>query len=67
MLFNPRIELGNQDKVAQGYDQTLMLRGFAFAKFGMVEESLKYFEAVLKIDPKNRASKFYLERFSPTD
>lgn len=55
------------DTVAQGYDQTLMLTGFAFANFGMIPESLKYFEAALKINPKNRASKFYLERFSPRD
>ena len=50
--------------VAQGYDQTLMLTGFAFANFEMVPESLQYFEAALKINPKNRASKFYLERLS---
>jgi len=55
------------DTVAQGYDQTLMLTGFAFANFEMVQESLKYFEAALKINPKNRASKFYLERFSRTN
>jgi hypothetical protein len=51
------------DTVAQGYDQTLMLTGFAFANFEMVPESLKYFEAALKINPKNRASLFYLQKF----
>jgi hypothetical protein len=52
------------DTVAQGYDQTLMLTGFAFANFGMVPESLKYFEAALKINPKNRASRFYIQKYS---
>jgi len=51
------------DRVAQGYDQTLMLTGFAFANFGMVPESLKYFEAALKINHKNRASRFYLQKY----
>jgi len=50
--------------VAQGYDQTLMLTEFAFASFEMTPESLKYFEAAFRINPKNRASKFYLERLS---
>jgi hypothetical protein len=51
------------DTVAQGYDQTLMLTGFAFANFEMVQESVKYFEAALKINPKNRASQFYLRKY----
>jgi len=51
------------DRVAQGYDQTLMLTGFAFANFGMVRESIKYFEAALKINHKNRASRFYLQKY----
>jgi hypothetical protein len=49
--------------VAQGYDQTLMLTGFAFASFEMVPESLKYFEAALKVNPKNRASQLYLRKY----
>jgi len=49
--------------VAQGYDQTLMLTGFAFANFEMVPESIQYFEAALKINPKNRASQFYLRKY----
>jgi tetratricopeptide (TPR) repeat protein len=53
--------------VAQGYDQTLMLTGFAFANFEMVQESLKYFEAALKINPKNRASQFYLQKYGSKD
>jgi len=40
-----------------------MLAGFAFANFEMVQESLKYFEAALKINPKNRASRFYLRKY----
>jgi hypothetical protein len=55
------------DSVAQGYDQTLMLTGFAFANFEMVQESLRYFEAALKINPKNRASQFYLRKYGGKD
>jgi len=55
------------DGVAQGYDQTLMLTGFAFANFEMVQESLRYFEAALKINPKNRASQFYLRKYGGKD
>jgi hypothetical protein len=55
------------ESVAQGYDQTLMLTGFAFANFEMARESLKYFEAALKINPKNRASRLYLERLSQNE
>ena len=51
------------ETVARGYDQTLMLTGFAFADFEMVPEALKYFEAALKINPKNRASRFYLQKY----
>jgi len=51
------------DRVAQGYDQTLMLTGYAFANFEMVQESINYFEAALKINPKNRASQFYLRKY----
>ena len=51
------------ETVAQGYDQTLMLTGFAFANFGMIPEALRYFEAALKINPKNRASRFYLQKY----
>jgi tetratricopeptide (TPR) repeat protein len=51
------------ETVAQGYDQTLMLTGFAFANFGMIPEALRYFEAALKINPKNRASRFYLQNY----
>jgi tetratricopeptide (TPR) repeat protein len=55
--------LRKMDSVAQGYDQTLMLTGFAFANFEMPSEALKYFEAALKINPKNRASQFYLHKY----
>jgi tetratricopeptide (TPR) repeat protein len=50
------------DTVAQGYDQTLILTGFAFANLGMVQESLQYFEAALKINPKNPSARFYLRK-----
>jgi|WetSurMetagenome_2_1015567.scaffolds.fasta_scaffold01831_6 hypothetical protein len=51
------------DRVAQGYDQTLMLTGFAFGNFGRIPESLWYFEAALKINPKNKAAQSYLRRY----
>jgi hypothetical protein len=51
------------ETVAQGYDQTLMLTGYAFANFDMLPEALRYFEAALKINPKNRASRFYLQKY----
>jgi hypothetical protein len=51
------------DRVARGYDQTLMLTGFAFASFEMVPESLKYFEAALKVNHKNRAARSYLRKY----
>jgi len=59
--------LKKMETVAQGYDQTLMLTGFVFANFEMVQESLKYFEAALKINPKNRASQFYLRKYGGKD
>jgi tetratricopeptide (TPR) repeat protein len=51
------------ETVAQGYDQTLMLTGFAFANFDMIPEALRYFEAALEINPRNRASRFYPQKY----
>jgi tetratricopeptide (TPR) repeat protein len=51
------------DAVAHGYDQTLMLTGFAFANLGRIPESLKYFEAALKINPKNQAARSNLRKY----
>ena len=55
------------DSVAHGYDQTLMLTGYAFANLGRIPESLKYFEAALKINPKNQGSRSYLRKYGGKD
>ncbi|GEM_PF-2247817 len=55
------------ESLSGGYDQTLMLTGRALARMGMNPEAEAYFREALKINPKNRASKMYLERLSQTD
>jgi len=52
------------ESAAQGYDQTLMLTGRAYARMDMVPEATKYFKAALAINPKNRVSQFYLEKYA---
>jgi tetratricopeptide (TPR) repeat protein len=52
------------ERIAQGYDATLMLTGFALAHHDRVPEAVHYFEAALKINPKNRASRFYLRQYA---
>jgi len=51
------------ESAAQGYDQTLMLTGRAYARMDMVPEATKYFKAALAINPKNRVSLFYLKKY----
>jgi hypothetical protein len=52
------------ERISQGYDATLMLTGFALARQGRVSEAVHYFEEALKINPKNRASRFYLQQYA---
>jgi hypothetical protein len=52
------------ERVAEGYDQTLMLTGFALTHLDRIPEAARYFEAALKINPKNRASQFDLHKYA---
>jgi hypothetical protein len=52
------------ERVAEGYDQTLMLAGFALTHLDRIPEAARYFEAALRINPKNRASQFYLHKYA---
>lgn len=52
------------EKIAEGYDATLMLTGFALAQEDRISEAIRYFEAALKVNPKNRGSRFYLRRYA---
>jgi len=52
------------ESAAQGYDQTLMLTGRAYARMGVVPEATKYFKAALAVNPKNRVSQFYLKKYA---
>jgi tetratricopeptide (TPR) repeat protein len=56
--------LRKMERIAQGYDATLMLTGFALARHDRVSEAVHYFEEALKINPKNRASRFYLRQYA---
>ena len=51
------------ESVADGYDQTLMLTGRAYARFGMIPKALKYFRDALKINRKNHIAMYYLELY----
>jgi tetratricopeptide (TPR) repeat protein len=51
------------ESAAQGYDQTLMLTGRAYARMEMVPKATKYFKAALAINPKNRVARFYLKKY----
>lgn len=53
------------ETVAGGYDQTLMLTGRAYARMGMVAEATRFFEAALRVNPKNHVSRLLLERQRP--
>lgn len=51
------------ESAAQGYDQTLMLTGRAYARMEMIQKAVKYFKAALLINPKNRVARFYLKKY----
>jgi hypothetical protein len=51
------------ESAAEGYDQTLMLTGRAYARMEMVSKATKYFRAALAINPKNRVARFYLKKY----
>jgi len=51
------------ESVAGGFDRTLMLTGREFGRIGMVSKAIQYFEKALTVNPKNRAAKFYLEKY----
>jgi len=51
------------ESVADGYDQTLMLTGRAYARYGMIPKALKYFRDALKINRKNHIAMYYLKRY----
>lgn len=49
-------------EVADGYDQTLMLTGRAYAGAGHIANAVRYFHAALAINPKDRISQYYLQK-----
>lgn len=51
------------ETVADGYDQTLMLTGRAYARAGMIPDALRYFHDALKINRKNHIAKYFIKRY----